>query len=71
MRTEMQENAMEFPLGRNIFQLRKRKRMTQEALAATLHVSCQAVSKWENNLSIPDAVLLPGSRKRWERASIR
>ncbi len=59
MRTEMQENAMEFPLGRNIFQLRKRKRMTQEALAATLHVSCQAVSKWENSLSIPDAVLLP------------
>ena len=49
----------EFPLGHNIYQLRRRKRLTQEALAAQLHVSCQAVSKWENSQSVPDAVLLP------------
>ncbi len=59
MKTQIADNAAEFPLGRNIFQLRRRKRMTQEALAAQLHVSCQAVSKWENSLSVPDAVLLP------------
>lgn len=59
MKTQIADNTAEFPLGRNIFQLRRRKRMTQEALAAQLHVSCQAVSKWENSLSVPDAVLLP------------
>lgn len=49
----------DIPLGRNIFQLRRLCRMTQEDLAKQLHVSCQAVSKWENGQSIPDALLLP------------
>lgn len=49
----------EFPLGRNIYRHRKLKKMTQEKLAEQLHVSCQAISKWENNLSVPDAMMLP------------
>ena len=40
-RKETSDNrAGEFPLGHNIYQLRRRKRLTQEALAAQLHVSC-------------------------------
>ena len=33
--------------------------MTQDDLAAQLGVSSQAVSKWENDLSCPDIMLLP------------
>lgn len=33
--------------------------MTQEALAAALNVSSQAISKWENNATMPDISLLP------------
>ena len=32
--------------------------MTQEQLAEIMHVSSQAVSKWENDLSIPDLPIL-------------
>lgn len=49
----------DFPLGRNIYHHRKLLKMTQEDLAQRLHVSCQAVSKWENAQSVPDALLLP------------
>lgn len=49
----------ESPLGRNIYRHRKLKKMTQEKLAEQLHVSCQAISKWENSLSMPDAMMLP------------
>lgn len=35
-------------LGSKIRELRKNKRLTQEELAAKLHVSPQAVSKWES-----------------------
>lgn len=42
----------------NIQTLRKERGMTQEALAAKLGVSAQAVSKWENG-SYPDGDLLP------------
>lgn len=45
-------------LGENIRQLRRRKGMSQEELAIRLHVVRQTVSKWENNLSVPDAELL-------------
>ena len=41
-------------LGKAIQTLRKRKNLTQAELAASLNVSGQAVSKWENNLSQPD-----------------
>ena len=46
-------------IGTNISRLRKEKRLTQEALAERLHVSPQAVSKWENGLACPDIALLP------------
>ena len=39
---------LEIPLGRNIRHLRMAKGMTQRQLADYLHVSVQAVSKWEN-----------------------
>ena len=45
-------------LGENIKQLRRQKGMSQEELAIRLHVVRQTVSKWENNLSVPDADLL-------------
>lgn len=46
-------------LGTNIKQLRKEKNLTQEDLAECLGVSPQTVSKWENNLSMPDVSCLP------------
>lgn len=45
-------------LGTKISSLRKSKGLTQEQLAIQLNVSSQAVSKWENDLSIPDLPIL-------------
>lgn len=45
-------------LGKKIAQYRKMKHMTQEELATKMNVSSQAVSKWENDLSIPDLPIL-------------
>ena len=45
-------------LGTKIVEYRKLKKMTQEELASKLNVSSQAVSKWENDLSIPDLPIL-------------
>ena len=45
-------------LGNKITENRKLKKMTQEELANKLNVSAQAVSKWENDLSIPDLPIL-------------
>lgn len=45
-------------LGDNIKNIRKSKGLTQEELANELHVVRQTVSKWEKNLSVPDADLL-------------
>ena len=45
-------------LGNKISEYRKLKGMTQEGLATKLNVSSQAVSKWENDLSIPDLPIL-------------
>ena len=41
--------------GENLKTLRKQKGFSQEELAARLHVVRQTVSKWEKNLSVPDA----------------
>lgn len=41
-------------LGKRISALRKDKKYSQEFVADTLCVSRQAVSKWENDLSVPD-----------------
>ena len=46
-------------LGNQIKQLRSRKGVTQEALAAHLGVTAQAVSKWERCAASPDIELLP------------
>ena len=45
-------------IGDNIKAARKNKCMTQEELAERLNVVRQTVSKWEKNLSVPDADLL-------------
>lgn len=44
--------------GRLIVQARKEKELTQKDLAERLHVSTQAVSKWERGLNCPDIALL-------------
>jgi len=41
-------------IGMNIRTLRKKKNLTQEALAERLDVSRQTVAKWENDESLPD-----------------
>lgn len=46
-------------LGQRIARLRKEKGLTQEELAVKVDVSAQAVSKWENDISCPDIMLLP------------
>ena len=39
----------------NLKALRKQKAVSQEELATRLHVARQTISKWEKNLSVPDA----------------
>ena len=46
-------------LGKRIAQYRKEQSLTQENLAEKLGVSSQAVSKWENDQTCPDILLLP------------
>ena len=50
---------MNIELGNKIKQLRLQKGITQEILARSFNVSCQTISKWENNISMPDIQLLP------------
>lgn len=50
---------MQLDLGKNIRQLRRRDRRTQEALAEALGVTSQAVSRWESGGSFPDMNLIP------------
>lgn len=46
-------------IGDKIKSLRKTKKLTQEQLAEYLHISSQAVSKWETGVSSPDIDTLP------------
>lgn len=46
-------------LGERLASARKNKGLTQDELANHLDVTPQAISKWENNLSCPDILLLP------------
>ena len=46
-------------LAENLKHLRKEKDLTQEDVAAMLHVSPQSVSKWERGETTPDITLLP------------
>lgn len=45
--------------GNVIKKYRKLRNMTQEELAAALHVTPQAVSRWENGISYPDIAMIP------------
>ena len=45
-------------IGQFIAELRKEKKLTQKDLAAQLHITDKAVSKWERGLSCPDITLL-------------
>ncbi len=53
-------------LGKKIFEERKTRGLSQEALAEKLNVSPQAVSKWENDQSCPDIQLLPQLAKLFD-----
>lgn len=45
-------------LGKNIYELRKAKAVTQEELAAELGVTAAAVSKWEKGNTLPDVLMV-------------
>lgn len=45
--------------GERIADLRRERGVTQENLAGIIGVSAQAISKWENNATMPDIMLLP------------
>jgi transcriptional regulator with XRE-family HTH domain len=53
-------------IGNRISQLRKEKGITQEEMADKLGVTPQAVSKWENDISYPDILLLPKIAKMFD-----
>ena len=44
--------------GKQIRQIRKDAKLTQEQMAAKLNVSRQAVSNWENNKVLPDLEMI-------------
>ncbi len=46
-------------IGKKIRELRKQRGITQDQLAESIGVSFQAVSKWENNIALPDITLAP------------
>jgi len=46
-------------IGHKIKELRKQRGITQEQLAIAVGVSFQAVSKWENNVALPDISMAP------------
>ena len=45
-------------LGNKIQELRKQNNITQEELATKLGITAAAVSKWENNYTVPDIFML-------------
>jgi len=46
-------------IGEKIKYLRKQKDITQEELSEVLHISYQAISKWENGMAQPDITIIP------------
>ncbi len=50
---------MQLNIGNKIRELRRRDGRTQDALAETLGVSAQAVSRWESGGSYPDMEMIP------------
>lgn len=54
-----EKNETPETLGERLASARKAKGLTQDDFAKYLDVTPQAISKWENNLSCPDILLLP------------
>lgn len=54
---------MDISIGNKIKQLRKSRGLTQEQLADAIGISFQAVSKWENNIGLPDITIIPAIAK--------
>ena len=46
-------------IGSRIKKLRQERGMTQEQLAKSIGISFQAISKWENDIALPDITLVP------------
>ena len=53
-------------LGENIYKLRTGKRMSQEDFASAMEVSRQSVSKWENDMAVPELEKLVKMAKLFE-----
>lgn len=51
---------MQLELGRNLRDARHSKGLTQEQVAEIVGVSPQAVSRWENDTTAPDVIMLAG-----------
>lgn len=49
---------MKETFGQRFVRLRKEKGFTQEDIANKINISAQAVSKWENDISLPDIAIL-------------
>ncbi len=49
----------EINIAKNLMELRKKKGITQEELAKELHISPQAISKWETATCLPDTQTMP------------
>lgn len=46
--------GMHMPFSDNLYRLRKKANLSQENVSEALHVTRQAVSKWESGQSLPD-----------------
>lgn len=57
--SDKKQNEKKDTLGSRISQKRKEAGLTQEEFSQILGVTAQAVSKWENDASCPDIMLLP------------
>ena len=55
---QVEENVMSETFGQRLSRIRKEKGMTQEDIAKRIVISPQAVSKWENDISSPDILVL-------------
>ncbi len=53
-------------IGEKIFQLRRKRDMTQEMLAEQLVISAQAISKWERGIANPDIEMIPRIAKLFD-----
>ena len=56
--SERMDKAMNETFGQRFARLRKQRGLTQEELGEKLNISGQAVSKWENDASMPDVGIL-------------